>query len=182
MHRSPHALDFSKARTKFLSGEDDPRAYLERCIATIAARDPEVHAFLTLGLENARRAADASAARYRTGKPLSAYIWGQRNTVRLRHPMSAALPFMSRFLDMAPVQLPGDSNMPRVQGVDFGASERMVVPPGHEEQGIIEMPTGQSGWPLSPFYRNSETAWERGLPTPLLPGAALYTLSFKPKR
>src|SRR5688500_2494145 len=72
MHRSPHALDFSKARTQFLSGEDDPRAYLERCIATIAARDPEVHAFVTLGLEDARCAADASAERYRNGKPLSA--------------------------------------------------------------------------------------------------------------
>ena len=71
MHRSPHALDFSQARNKFLSGEDDPRAYLERCIATIAARDPEVRAFVTLGLENARRAAEASAARYRSGKPLS---------------------------------------------------------------------------------------------------------------
>ena len=46
---------------------------------------------------------------------------------------------------MAPVQLPGDSNMPRVQGVDFGASERMVVEPGHEQDGIFEMPTGQSG-------------------------------------
>jgi penicillin amidase len=116
-----------------------------------------------------------------TGKPLTAYTWGLRNTVRLRHPMSAALPFLSRFLDMAPVQLPGDSNMPRVQGVNFGASERMVVPPGHEEQGIMEMPTGQSGWPLSPFYRNSEPAWEQGLPTPFLPGAALYTLVLKPK-
>jgi Asp-tRNA(Asn)/Glu-tRNA(Gln) amidotransferase A subunit family amidase len=72
MHRSPHALDFSKARAKFSSREDDPRAYLERCIATITARDPEVHAFVTLGLDNARRAADASAERYRNGKPLSA--------------------------------------------------------------------------------------------------------------
>ena len=82
----------------------------------------------------------------------------------MRHPPSLerALPFLSRFLDMAPVQLPGDSNMPRVQGVDFGASERMVVEPGHEEQGILEMPTGQSGWPLSPYYRNSEPAWETG--------------------
>jgi len=72
MNRSPHALDFADARRKFVSGEDDPRAYLERCIATIAARDPEVRAFVTLGLDSARRAADASAERYRSGKPLSA--------------------------------------------------------------------------------------------------------------
>src|SRR5438552_72932 len=72
MRRSPHALDFAKARAKFLAREDDPRAYLKRCIATISARDSTVHAFVTLGLENARRAAEASAKRYREGKPLSA--------------------------------------------------------------------------------------------------------------
>ena len=72
MHRSPHAVDFFKAREQFLSGQDNPRAYLERCITTISAREPEVHAFVTLGLERARAAADASTERYRAGKPLSA--------------------------------------------------------------------------------------------------------------
>ncbi len=111
---------------------------------------------------------------------LATRTWGERNTVRIRHPLSLALPsFLSRFLDMAPVQLPGDGNMPRVQGVDFGASERMVVEPGHEAEGIFEMPTGQSGWPLSPYYRNSESAWEQGEATPFLPGKAEHTLVFQ---
>jgi len=72
MKHTPHALDFSRAREQFIAGADDPRAYFERCIATIAARDHEVQAFVTLGLESARRAADASAQRYRSGSPLSA--------------------------------------------------------------------------------------------------------------
>ena len=121
-------------------------------------------------------------ARMTADKNPAGYTWGERNTVRLRHPLSTALPFLSRFLDMSPVQLPGDSNMPRVQGVDFGASERMVVSPGHEEDGIFMMPTGQSGWPLSPFYRNSESAWEKGEATPFLPGKAEHTLVFHPDR
>ena len=64
MHRSPHALDFfSSARAKFLAGDDDHASdYLERCIATIDARDRDVRAFVTLGLESARRAADAVGA------------------------------------------------------------------------------------------------------------------------
>lgn len=106
--------------------------------------------------------------------------WGEQNTVRIRHPLSRALPFLGRWLDMAPVQLPGDSNMPRVQGTDFGASERMVVAPGHEQDGIFEMPTGQSGYPLSPFYRDSEAAWEEGRVTPFLPGAVVHTLTLQP--
>ena len=71
MNRSPYSLDFSAAREKFLSGEDDPRAYLERCIQTIDNRDAQVRAFVTLGLESARHAADACAERYRRGNPLS---------------------------------------------------------------------------------------------------------------
>ena len=72
MHRSPYALGFFAARDAFLSGKDTPRDYLERCIATIEARERDVRAFVTLGLENARRAADLSTKRYREGKPLSA--------------------------------------------------------------------------------------------------------------
>jgi len=111
---------------------------------------------------------------------LATRTWGQHNTVRIRQPLSRALPFLSRWLDMALVELPGDSNMPRVQGVRFGASERMDVEPGHAQNGIFEMPTGQSGYPLSPFYRNSEPAWEQGKATPFLPGAVRDTLVFQP--
>lgn len=114
------------------------------------------------------------------GIGLAIRTWGERNTVRIRHPLSPNLPWLSRFLDMKPVELPGDSNMPRVQGVDFGASERMVVSPGHEEDGILEMPTGESAWPLSPYYRNSEPGWEKGEPTPFLPGKPEHTLVLQP--
>jgi Asp-tRNA(Asn)/Glu-tRNA(Gln) amidotransferase A subunit family amidase len=72
MHRSPHALDFFKARERFVEGGDTPSDYLERCIATIEARDGDVRAFVTLGLDNARRAAEESTRRYRAGQPLSA--------------------------------------------------------------------------------------------------------------
>lgn len=114
------------------------------------------------------------------GTGLATRTWGERNTVRIRQPLSQGLPFLSRWLDMRPVQLPGDINMPRVQGLNFGASERMDVEPGHEQNGIFEMPTGQSGYLFSPFYRNSELAWENGEPTPFLPGVAQYTLKFQP--
>jgi penicillin amidase len=140
--------------------------------------DPAYKDWDALMLDGVSKVSDSITA---TQQPLSAYTWGARNVVRIRHPLSGAVPFLSRFLDVAPVQLPGDSNMPRVQGKDFGASERMVVAPGHEAEGIFEMPTGQSGWPLSPFYRNSEPAWENGTATPFLPGKAEHTLEFRPK-
>ncbi|MEC5293276.1 amidase [Aurantimonas sp. C2-6-R+9] len=63
---------FSHARPAMLSGEDTPRRFLERCLAEIDAREPEVQAFVTLDPEGARRAADAATVRYRAGRPLSA--------------------------------------------------------------------------------------------------------------
>ncbi|MDE2233983.1 MAG: penicillin acylase family protein [Gammaproteobacteria bacterium] len=114
------------------------------------------------------------------GSGLVSRTWGQHNTVHIRQPMSRGLHVLSHWLNMAPVELPGDSNMPRVQGVSFGASERLDVEPGHEQNGIFEMPTGQSGYPLSPFYRNSQPAWEQGIPAPFLPGKARHTLVFQP--
>jgi penicillin amidase len=106
--------------------------------------------------------------------------WGGRNTVWIRHPLSRALPALSRWLDMPAVELPGDAYMPRVQSPTFGASERMVVSPGREELGIFHMPCGQSGHPLSPFYRAGHEAWVRGEPTPFLPGRAVHELRLAP--
>ena len=50
---------------------DTPRAYLERCLEVIAAREPAVKAWVTLNQEGARAAADAATARYKAGRPLS---------------------------------------------------------------------------------------------------------------
>lgn len=106
--------------------------------------------------------------------------WGAKNRVRITHPLSRALPWLGRWLDLEPVSLPGDSHMPRVQGAAFGASERMVVSPGHEESGYFHMPGGQSGHFLSPFYRAGHEAWVRVEPSPLLPGAVVHRLALLP--
>ena len=70
--RTFKALTFHDATAGFKSGSDTPRAYLERCLDTIAVREPVVKAFVVLNTSNARAAADASSARWKSGKPLSA--------------------------------------------------------------------------------------------------------------
>lgn len=109
-----------------------------------------------------------------------ACAWGVANTVRIRHPLSPALPWLSRWLDMAPAPLPGDWSVPRVQTPGFGASERFAVEPGREEHGYLHMPGGQSGHFLSPFYRAGHEAWVKGEPTPFLPGPARHVLVLRP--
>jgi len=112
------------------------------------------------------------------GQPLSAATWGQRNTAASAHPMAAAIPLLGGWLKVAPDMLPGDSNMPRVAGPTFGQSERLTVTPGKEEDGIFNMPGGQSGHPLSPYFLDERAAWVAGAQTPLLPGAPVHTLTF----
>jgi penicillin amidase len=103
------------------------------------------------------------------GLTLREATWGRRNTVRIQHPISRALPRISHWLDMPPRPLSGDDHMPKIQGIRFGPSERMVVAPGHEEHGILHMPGGQSGHFLSPYYRKGHTEWEEVTAVPLLP-------------
>lgn len=112
---------------------------------------------------------------------LSRATWGRRNTAQIRHPLRRVLPAMfAPWLDLPADPLPGDTHMPRVQNPSFGASMRFVVSPGHEDEGIFEMPGGQSGHPLSPFFRAGHEAWVRGEPSPLLPGKTVHTLTLTP--
>ncbi|MGE5150931.1 MAG: amidase [Rhodospirillaceae bacterium] len=64
-------LTFHDAARRFTSGNDSPRAYLERCLETIAAREPVVKAFTAMNDAGARASADASTGRWKAGKPLS---------------------------------------------------------------------------------------------------------------
>ncbi|HJM92707.1 MAG: amidase [Alphaproteobacteria bacterium] len=66
------ALTFHDAVPAFRNGGDTPRAYLERCLETITQRDDVVKAYVSLNEDSARAAADASAARYKDDRPLSA--------------------------------------------------------------------------------------------------------------
>lgn len=115
--------------------------------------------------------------------PLAERTWGERNTAAICHPLAKALPLIGkRLLCMPSDQLSGDGGMPRVVGPDFGASERMVVSPGREADGITHMPGGHSGHPLSPFWGAGHDDWVHGRPTPFLPGKTAYTFKLTPIR
>lgn len=109
---------------------------------------------------------------------LASATWGARNTAAIAHPIAQAVPLLKPLLAPGAAQLAGDANMPRVAGPKFGQSERMTVSPGKEEQGVFNMPGGQSGHPLSPFFLNGHSEWADGTPAPLLPGPAKHTLTF----
>ncbi len=64
-------LTFYEARDAFRDGADTPRAYLERCLEAVAAREPLVQAFAHLNEAASCAAADESTRRWQAGRPLS---------------------------------------------------------------------------------------------------------------
>ena len=112
------------------------------------------------------------------GAALSAARWGDRNRSNIAHPFASISPVLDRFLAAPHQSQSGDLYGTHVTGAGFGQSERMAVAPGHEEQGYLCMPGGQSGHPLSPYFLAGHDAWMSGTCSSFLPGLTRHTLSF----
>ena len=112
--------------------------------------------------------------------PLTELTWGQLNRVRIEHPLAAALPGLGHILNMPDEPASGCGQCIRVMQDGLGASQRLVVSPGHQAEGILHMPGGQSGHPFSAHYRDQQSYWTEGLPLPLLAGTTVHTLTLVP--
>ena len=108
--------------------------------------------------------------------------WGDFNRASVTHPLGSAMPLAGQWLNMPADPLPGDIYTPRAHSPRAGPSERMIVSPGRESEGILHMPTGQSGHPWSPHYGDQHRAWLTGEPLPFLPGPAVATLTLTAAR
>lgn len=111
---------------------------------------------------------------------LGGQTWGEENRLRMQHPLSSAIPFLANMLDMPADPLAGDKFMPNAQLNGHGSSERIVVSPGHEQQGYLLMPGGQASHPLAVYYGRGHRNWVTGEPSPFLPGPTEWPLRLIP--
>lgn len=95
---------------------------------------------------------------------LSELTWSKVNVSDYMHTLSRGLPGMRFLLDMPRTAVPGCDFCVRVDAETMGATERLVVSPGHWEDGILQIPGGQSGHPLSRNYRDQYAFWLQGQP------------------
>jgi penicillin amidase len=105
--------------------------------------------------------------------------WGKVSKVNIRHPMAEAVEGLGLFLDMPARPLPGCPHCVRLADGAYGASERMVISPGHESDGILHMPGGQSGQPGSAHYADQQDDWLMGSATPFFAPGPLRSLTLK---
>jgi penicillin amidase len=106
--------------------------------------------------------------------------WGAVNQVTIAHPFSDSLPLLKSWLDMPQDALPGCVQCVRMYAPGSGASERLVVSPGREGNGILHMPGGQSGHPLSLHYSDQQQSWVEGTVLPLEAGTSVHRLELVP--
>jgi penicillin G amidase len=123
---------------------------------------------------------DALAGDVRAAGGLARFPWGAVNHVGIHHPLTRALPLLGRLTDPPDTPEAGDTMLPRVAIPGFGASERLVVSPGHEDTALFDMPMGQAANPLAPYYASGQEAWVNGNAYPLRPGSTRWTLTLTP--
>lgn len=105
--------------------------------------------------------------------------WGKVNKLAIKHPFSSQLGPFGSFLTMPESAGFGDSYMPAVQRSSFGASQRLIVQPGNEENGILTIPGGQSGHPLSVFFKTGYSEFVENKAQRFLPEEVQHTLVFE---
>ena len=108
--------------------------------------------------------------------------WGDSNRTGVTHLLTDGIPWLGKQFNMPDEPLPGHMRAVRVGQYGFGASARMSVSPGHHEEGIFQMPAGQSGDPRSANYGSMQEAWLNGDPMPFLPGSPVSELVLVPQQ
>jgi penicillin G amidase len=108
--------------------------------------------------------------------------WGSMNKVWFHHPFSHAVPALGWLLDVGGDELPGCVYCVRVAHGSAGANMRLVISPGHPQDGMLHMPGGQSGQWLSPHYADQHPYWAQGLPQAFAAGPPRHTLRLLPAR
>lgn len=114
------------------------------------------------------------------GNNMQNWQWGKVNELTIEHPFAKQIPILSKLLNMPTAPGFGDSYMPAVQKRGFGASQRFIAQPGHLESAILTVPGGQSGHPLSEFYRAGFDEYVEGKHTPLLPQTFMHQIEIVP--
>jgi penicillin G amidase len=119
--------------------------------------------------------------RKEAGGDLTQFTWGNRNRLGIHHTLAMGIPGLGLLTDPPDAPVPGDTLVPRVAKPGFGASERFVISPGHESDGILEMPVGQADNPLSPYFLAGHSDWLEGRASSFLPGPSRWTLLLTPE-
>jgi penicillin amidase len=93
---------------------------------------------------------------------LKGWTYGDLNTVDLEHPLYGLLPWFKKWTGTGPQPRHGDSTTVNASGKTFGPSQRFTIDWINPDQATENIVLGESGNPLSPYYRDQWFYWYNG--------------------
>ncbi|HUX45666.1 MAG TPA: penicillin acylase family protein, partial [Terracidiphilus sp.] len=85
---------------------------------------------------------------------VSRWAYGDWHVVELDHPLARFLPFLGRRADTGPLPLSGDTTTVKQVGRSFGPSQRFTMDWSNIDGSTENIVLGESGNPLSPYFRD----------------------------
>jgi penicillin G amidase len=93
---------------------------------------------------------------------LRSWRYGNAHAVDVEHPLYSHLPWFKRWTGTRPQPQPGDMTTVKQSGRTFGPSQRFTIDWSSPATATENIVTGQSGDPLSPYYRDQWFYWYNG--------------------
>ncbi len=122
----------------------------------------------------------------RLGADEAKWTWGEAGKIRFNHPLAVA-PLIGAQFAVPALPLIGSGSAAASPNVGANVSMRLIATPGNWDTTRQVIPTGESGNPQSPHYKDQLDAWYSGN-TPVFPfsqsaivKAATETIMMKPK-
>jgi penicillin amidase len=109
--------------------------------------------FLTDAVRKAMKKAPSEIARWN---------YGSWHVVDLEHPLTALLPDWTHFAGTGPLPLSGDNTTVKQVGRAFGPSQRFTMDWNNIDGSTEDIVLGESGNPLSPYFRDQWVVWYGG--------------------
>ncbi|MGH9599579.1 MAG: penicillin acylase family protein, partial [Terracidiphilus sp.] len=123
-------------------------------------------AWLPPGYENWNALLAAAVAKGikdgRAPRNLAKWTYGSWHVIQLEHPLVRFLPFLGRIAGVGPLPLAGDSTTITEPGRSFGASQRFTMDWSNIDATTENIVLGESGNPLSPYFRDQWNDWYTG--------------------
>ena len=93
---------------------------------------------------------------------VSQWRYGSSHVIDLEHPLAAFLPFIGRIAGTGPQPLSGDTITVKQVGRAFGPSQRFTMDWSNIDGSTEDIVLGESGNPLSPYFRDQWNAYYGG--------------------
>jgi penicillin amidase len=96
--------------------------------------------------------------------PLDLHHWsyGSSHPIRIEHPLFGRIPWFRGWTGVGPLPMPGDTTTVLQSGPTFGPSQRFTIDWSNPDAATENVVLGQSGDPLSPYYRDQWPFWYEG--------------------